>query len=320
MRADRLLSILLLLQARGRMTAGVLAEELEVSVRTIYRDIDALSIAGVPVYTDRGPGGGVSLLDSYRTTLTGLKRDEARALLMLGIPAPLAELGMGQELGAALRKLAAALPAAFQGDDERVRQRIYLDPTGWSRSGEGMPHLETIHRAIWEDLLLQVRYQLPFETQADWQVAPYGLVAKDQAWYLVCDRDGHVRALRISRVLEARALEEGFVRPADFDLVAFWRLWCTERETNRPHYAVSVRVEPALVPFLSIVFGDRVVEAAPPDADGGTEMEVEYESLYEARQHLLGYGGSVQVLRPWALRQSIRDFAQQTVKRYARGP
>ncbi len=316
MRADRLLSILLLLQARGQMTAQALAEELEVSVRSIYRDIDALSMAGVPIYTDRGPGGGVSLLDSYRTTLTGLTRDEVRALFMLTIPAPLADLGMRQNLGAALRKLAVALPASFRGDGERVRQRIHLDPHGWSGTQGQVPHLGTIHRAVWEDRFLHLRYQLPFETVADWLVAPYGLVAKAQAWFLVCHRNGHLRTLRVSHVQEARLGEDGFERPADFDLVAFWRGWCADQEANRPHYPVTLRAEPAVVPFLHAAFEDCPEGEGRPDSEGWITLTVEYESFYEARQNLLGYGGAVEVLTPLALRQSVCDFAERIVERY----
>lgn len=145
MRADRLLSLLMLLQIRGRMTARELAKELEVSERTIYRDIDALSIAGVPVYGEPGPEGGYALVDSYRTNLTGLTEGEVRALFMLSIPAPLADLGVSHELRAALPKLSAALPNARRRDEERVRQRFHLDSTWWRQGEERVPHLQTIH-------------------------------------------------------------------------------------------------------------------------------------------------------------------------------
>ena len=206
MRADRLLSILMILQARGRVTAQQLAEELEVSVRTVYRDMDALSAAGVPVYAERGPGGGCSLLDSYRTTLTGLTRDEVRALFMLSIPAPLAELGVGQELKAALLKLSAALPASRRYDEAHVRQRIHLDSVGWSETVEPVPHLRTVQQAVWEDRKLQLTYRLPFEAQAEWLVEPYGLVAKAGTWYLVCTRNGSVRTLPVSSVTVSRSM------------------------------------------------------------------------------------------------------------------
>jgi len=152
MRADRLLSLLMLLQARGRMTARALATELEVSERTIYRDIDALSLSGVPIYGDRGPEGGYALLESYRISLPGLKEDEVRALYMLSIPAPLAQLGVGQELKAALRKLVAALPAAYRADAARVRQRLHLDAT--RTPGTGQLHLRCL-RQRWQPVGLR---------------------------------------------------------------------------------------------------------------------------------------------------------------------
>ena len=147
MRADRLLSILMLLQARGKMSAQALADELEVSVRTIYRDLDALSAAGVPVYAERGPGGGCLLLDSYRTTLTGLTRDEVRALFALSIPSALSELGIDDEARTALYKLSAALPASRRPDEAGSRQRVHLDPEGWSDPKAPAPHLQRIYQA-----------------------------------------------------------------------------------------------------------------------------------------------------------------------------
>jgi predicted DNA-binding transcriptional regulator YafY len=166
MRADRLVSLLILLQTRGRMTARKLAEELEVSERTIYRDIEALSEAGVPVYAERGPGGGCALLESYRTNLTGLNDEETRALFMLStpasIPAPLVELGVSQELKSALLKLSAALPASQRQEEERARQRVHLDSVAWSRSEEPVPHLAMIHKAVWRDLRLLITFQVAF--------------------------------------------------------------------------------------------------------------------------------------------------------------
>jgi predicted DNA-binding transcriptional regulator YafY len=322
MRADRLLSMLMLLQARGRMTAQVLAEELEVSVRTIYRDLDALSVAGVPVYAERGPGGGCALLDSYRTTLTGLSQDEVRALFMMSIPAPLAELGVSQALRTALHKLAAALPAAQRGDEERVRQRIHLDSIEWFQTVEPVPHLRTIQRAVWEDRKLHLTYRLPFEAQAEWLVDPYGLVAKASTWYLVCARKGHIRVHRVSRVLDARIADEGFERPMGFDLAAFWKEWRAGVEDSRPVYPVSVRVTPDLIPYLVQHFGDAVRDLIPraelPDSEGWITLTLPFETLEAARERLLGYGGAVEVLQPKALRDTILDFATQIVRLYTR--
>jgi predicted DNA-binding transcriptional regulator YafY len=330
MRADRLLSILMLLQSRGQMTAGALAGELEVSERTIYRDLDALSAAGVPVYAERGPGGGCALLDSYRTTLTGLTQEEVRALFMLSIPAPLAELGVGEELKMALLKLSASLPATRRGDEERARQRIHLDSSGWFETREPVPHLQTLQRAVWEDRYLHLTYRLRFEARAEWVVAPYGLVAKANVWHLVCAREGYLRVYRVSQILEAAIAEESFERPADFDLAAFWLDWCTEVEENRPYYPVVVRVAPDLVPWLPSYFGEPVreeiarsehvraqgVEDDSSDTEAWIRVTLPFESLYEARERLLGFGGAVEIMAPVALRESVVDFARQVVARH----
>ena len=322
MRADRLLSILMLLQARGRLTARKLAEELEVSERTIYRDLDALSGAGVPVYTERGPGGGCALIDSYRTTLTGLTQDEVRALFMLSIPAPLADLGIDGELKAALLKLSAALPATRRHVEERTRQRIHLDSTGWSETREPAPHLRSIQQAVWHDRKLYLTFRLRFGAQAEWLVEPFGLVAKADVWYLVCARKGHMRVHRVSRVLDATLSDETFERPPDFDLAAFWQTWCAEIEENRPHYPVSVRVAPEFIPWLPHCFGPPLREqfglVKPPDGEGWITVTLSFETVEEARERLLGLGGAVEVLEPQALRLSVLDFAMQTVSLYTR--
>jgi predicted DNA-binding transcriptional regulator YafY len=317
MRADRLLSIMMLLQARGRMTAQELAGELEVSVRTIYRDLDALSMAGVPVYAERGPGGGCALLDSYRTTLTGLTQDEMRALFMLSTPAPLAELGVDQELKAALLKLSASLPSTRRHVEERVRQRIHLDSMGWFEAREPIPHLRTIQQALWQDRCLRVAYQLRFEARAEWDVAPYGLVAKANVWHLVCGRQGSIRVYRVSRVVDARVLEETCVRPQD---------WCVAAEENRPSYPVTLRVSPELVRWLPYTFGKTIgaviggsqdsADVGPPDAQGWITVTLPFESLESARDRLLSLGRAVEVLAPIALRRSVLDHAEQIVNLY----
>ena len=320
-RADRLLSILMLLQARGRVTARQLARELEVCERTIYRDLDALSAAGVPVYAERGPGGGCALLEGYRTTLTGLTQDEVRALFMLSIPAPLAELGVSQDLRAALLKLAAALPVTRRGEEERVRQRIHLDPVGWPEHVEPVPYLRTVQQAVWEDRRLYLTYRLPFDAQAEWLLDPYGLVAKAGAWYLVFAREGHVRVLRMSRVVAARLSAETFGRPAGFDLGACWRKWCADSEANRPSLVVQALVAPELVPHLVQQFGDQmeqgITESQPADREGWIPVTLSFESLEAARERILGYGRAFKVLTPWVLRESVLDYARQIAALYA---
>jgi predicted DNA-binding transcriptional regulator YafY len=303
------------------MTARDLSQELEVSERTIYRDIDALSIAGIPVYGESGPEGGYALLDSYRTTLTGLSEGEVQALFMLSIPAPLADLGVSQELKAALLKLSASLSDDRRQDEQRVRQRFYLDATWWHQGETAVPHLQSIQQAVWEDRELMLHYKLPFLiTEFEHIVSPYGLVAKAGVWYLVCVRQGRWDVHRVSRLLDVRMLDSSFTRDSDFDLAAFWQAWCAEREREQSYYSVIVRVVPNLLPRLSAHFGGTVrydpTHSATPDAEGRVTVELAFESLEAARDRLLDFGRAVEVLKPTALRVSIQDYAQQILALY----
>jgi predicted DNA-binding transcriptional regulator YafY len=319
MRADRLLSLLMLLQSRGRMTADDLAAELEVSVRTIYRDLTALSASGVPVYCERGPGGGVTMVEEYRTILTGLTPDEARALFMIGIPAPLMQLGVGQEFQAAMRKLSAALPESKRREEAQARQRIHLDSSWWFQPGDAVPSLSALQEAVWNDRWLRMKYRANFGAEVEQDVAPYGLVAKANLWHLVYAWQGSIRVVRASQVMTARVLPESFVRPPDFDLPAFWEGWCAEYEMERALYLAKVRVSPALLPYLASEYGGQsglLMRASSPDAEGWVTLDLPFESLAVARTRLLGLGRAVEVLEPEALRLSVLDFAGQIIQRY----
>jgi predicted DNA-binding transcriptional regulator YafY len=320
MRADRLLSIMMILQARGRVTARALAEELEVSERTIYRDMDALGAAGVPVYAEQGQGGGYALAERFRTDLTGLNEEETRALFMLSIPTPLLELGVSQELKAALLKLSASLPAARRLDEAWVRRRIHLDSEAWFQPREPVPYLGIVHRAVWQDRRLHVTYRLPFGTESGGLVDPYGLVAKTNAWYLVYALEGRIRARRVSDILDARLAEATFVRPVDFDLVSFWRDWCAEVEKKHVSYPVTIRAEREHLGGYLNFFGPDIRRAlgraGPPDDRGRVRFTLYFENLEGAREHLLGFGRALEVLKPHALRVSILDHAQQVVELY----
>jgi len=323
MRADRLLSLLMLLQARGRLTAQELALELEVSERTIYRDINALSASGVPVYAESGPGGGCALLDSYRTNLTGLTADEARALFMLSIPAPLDQLGVTQELKAALLKLAAALPEARRHDGERIRQRIYLDSLNWFQDVDAVPHLPVIYRAVWDDRLVAITLCLQFaafvDSRIEQVIAPYGVVAKAGVWHIIAARDDQLRVYRAADVIDARLLDETFTRCADFDLAEFWQKWCDGVEQDRPRYEVTLRLAPHFVPIAPHYLGDQVrapIEQATPDERGRVQIVTAFESLEEARARCLSLGYAIEVLEPAALRNSVIDYAEQIRRVY----
>jgi predicted DNA-binding transcriptional regulator YafY len=320
MRADRLLSLLMLLQTRGRLTARELASEMEVTERTIYRDLTALSAAGVPVYTERGPGGGISLIEEYRTSLTGLNSDEVRALFMLSVPAPLKQLGLGQQFKAALLKLSAALPDSRRAEQDLSRQRILLDSSWWFQSGEVVPCLQTVQQALWQNrpLRLQVRWDF-FNTCFEQEAEPYGLVAKASVWYLVYGRAGNVQVTRLSQVIEAEILPGAFIRPVDFNLVVFWETWCKEYETKEP-YLARVRLSPAVLPTLQTYLEERsrlspFVQSAS-DTQGWVTLELPFESFVSARTHLLGLGRAVEVLAPEQLRKSLVDFAEQIVGFY----
>jgi predicted DNA-binding transcriptional regulator YafY len=324
MRADRLITLLMLLQTRGRMTAQALAEDLEVSERTIYRDIDALSASGVPVYAERGPGGGCALLDNYRTSLTGLTSDEVRALFMLNIPVALDKLGVSQELRSALLKLSASLPQTRRGDEERTRQRIHLDSSWWFQGQEAAPHLQTLYQAVWQDRQLHLTLRLVYgplpNTRIERTVAPYGLVAKSSVWYLVYDRDGRMDVCRVSQVLDAQLAEASFTRRDDFDLAAFWKDWCAEFEQARPRFPVKLRLRPGVLAWLPLYLDERMRAQLPLAAvteNEPVELTLTFETLEEARGRLLALGRAAEVLEPRELRLSLADYARQIAAVYA---
>jgi predicted DNA-binding transcriptional regulator YafY len=323
MRADRLLSLLMLLQSRGRLPARRLAEELEVSERTIYRDIEALGMAGVPVYAERGPGGGCALLESYRSNLTGLTAAEVQALFMLSIPAPLAQLGVSQELKAALLKLSAAVPLAHRQEEERSRQRIYLDSTWWFQAEETVPCLPDIQQALWQDRRVKITYQLQFGAEVERVVSPFGLVAKTNVWYLVGEWNGAVGVFRVAAITRAQALDEAASRPPDFNLAAFWKDWAEGYEGRRGKFLVTARLAPELARDLPRYFGDNFLSAlaaaGPPDESGWVTLTLPFENIYTARDRILGLGAAIEVLEPPALRLSVIDFAGQIINFYAAG-
>src|SRR6266851_4179215 len=243
MRASRLLSILMTLQARGRVSAQVLADECEVSLRTIYRDIDALSASGVPVYSDRGSAGGYRLLEGYRTRLNGLSLEEARSLFFAGLTGPAAALGLGPVMAAAQLKLTAALPIEIRSAAERTRACFHLDAPGWFHGKELPVNLQEIALAVWNQHLIEIRYR-SWKAEMRRRVAPLGLVLKSGAWYLVGLVDDSARTYRIARVREVNVLDDTFERPLDFDLEAYWTQ-STERLENKLHQnRAIVRLSP----------------------------------------------------------------------------
>lgn len=319
MRADRLLSILMLLQSRGQMTAENLASELEVSERTIYRDLIALSITGVPVYTERGPGGGIKLLEDYHTSLTGLTPDEARALFMMSIPAPLAQLGAAKNLKAAMLKLSASLPDSRRQEEERARQRIHLDSSSWFQSDESLPFLEIIQQAVWQDRQLHIKSRVNINVEVEQDVYPYGLVAKTNVWYLVYGCKGIVRVIRVASIVEAALLSQGFTRPGEFNLATYWENYCSKFELDRASFQVRLCISPEIQDVLHLIFGTEAQDLAAraeKDASGWIAIDLRFESFSAARNRLLGLGRAVEVLEPEPLRKSLLDYALQIASVY----
>ena len=321
MRADRLLSMMMLLQTRGHITARELAERLEVSERTIYRDLEALSIAGVPVYTERGPGGGCVLAEGYRTGLTGLTETEVRTLFMSGTPGPLADLGLGQALEAALLKLLAALPQSHQRNIERARQRIHLDATAWSYSEETVPHLRTILEAIWQDSKLRLLYRKSGGEVSQRVVEPLGLVAKATVWYLVAAIDGgELRTFRVARIQEAELTGEIFSRPETFDLASHWTEASRQFESTWLRYHTTLRFSPTIIAELPFIFGEGITplieRAGAPDAEGWLTLKLSFESFEVALSRVLSFGTDVEVLAPLELRNKLLQFAASILAFY----
>jgi predicted DNA-binding transcriptional regulator YafY len=320
MRADRLLSLLMLLQVRGSITARELAERLEVSERTIYRDIEALSAAGVPVYAERGPGGGCKLAEGYRTNLTGLSGDEVRSLFVRGSAGPLADLGASKALEAALLKLLAALPSAHRRDVEHARQRLYMEAVGWYHSSDAVPYLQTLRDAVWYDHRVRITYRKRAGEVTERVVDPLGLVAKAGVWYMVAVSHGEMRVFRVSRVLNAEIVNEPCQRPEGFDLEHYWRAWSAEFQNMWPVYPVTVRVSPAFISVLPQIMGEsiyRLIEQAePPDAEGWITITLQFDSFEAARSNILGFGTFVEVLAPQELRQSVIQVANGIVEFY----
>ncbi|MFI7444611.1 helix-turn-helix transcriptional regulator [Nonomuraea indica] len=320
MRAGRLLSLLLLLQTRGRMTAPELAAELEVSVRTVYRDVEALASAGVPVYADRGPAGGYQLLDGYRTRLTGLTAEEASSLFLAGLPGPAAELGLAEVAATAELKLLAALPPEPRSHASRMRERFLLDVPGWYRTADDVPHLSEVADAVWEPRPLEMTYRRWGSEEVERVVHPYGLVLKGGSWYMVAAPQGErPRTYRVSRILRLRTLPGRFERPAGFDLSAFWQDYAREFRARMYTAEAVIRLAPGADGLLAYTLGGDVVTAAlaaagEPDADGWRTLTVPVESFRHARWLLLRMGASVEVLDPPELRammaEAVADLAE----------
>ncbi|MCU1359905.1 MAG: transcriptional regulator [Ilumatobacteraceae bacterium] len=318
MRASRLLSMLILLQLRGRVTAQALADEFEVSVRTIYRDMDELSAAGVPVYADRGPGGGFQLLDGYRTKLTGMTPNEAETLLLAGLPGAAADLGLAEPLAAARLKLLAAMPASSGEGAARVGERFYLDVVDWYRHAPPPPDLATVAQAVWQNQRLSIRYE-SWSATTRRRVDPLGLVMKAGSWYMVARANGNLRTFKIANVSDVHVLDETFEHPPGFDLAAHWQAALQRFEKSLQHGHAVVRVSPGAMSRLdrlSAAAMEAVVNAAPGD-DDWRQATIPIESVSAGATALLSFADEIEVLSPPELRAELARLAATVTQLYS---
>ena len=320
MRADRLLALLLVLQTRGKTTAADLAAELEVSVRTIYRDLEALSAAGVPVWAEGGPGGGCQLMEGYRSPLVGVTAEEAIALLAATSSTPLVDSGLGDDLAAAKLRLLAALPAETRQEVLAAVDRFHIDAPAWFRPALPVPHLASLVHAVRAERRIRLTY--PGRTPGAVLVDPLGLVAKAGRWYLVGTSKGRHLVYRADRVTKVELLAEGCQRPDGFDLAGFWGNWSEEFESGTHRVAASVRIHPQLWEALPEVFGEAVLakmEASDePDETGWRMIDLSFESVPAARTRLLGLGAQVEVISPARVRQAVAAAAAEVALLYRR--
>jgi predicted DNA-binding transcriptional regulator YafY len=311
MKSDRLVSLLLLLQARSPRSARELAEALEVSARTIYRDVEALSLSGVPVYAERGSSGGIALADGYRKAITQFSTEELHALFLAAAD-PLAELGVTGH-ARALDKLAGALPDLQRRAAQQARQRILLDHNRWYRLEQPAALLAVLRRAVWEDRQVEIEYRDRTGALTQRTIDPYGLVSKAGVWYVVArQQDGDYRTFRVERIATAQELSTRFERAPQFDLEAHWRSSNAAMQRPMEWYVATLYVAND---SLEWVMSYNVAEVVASDESGKT-LRMRFPSFRDAVREVAGWGGAVRVLDPAQLLQALAEHARELLARY----
>ncbi|MEM8532241.1 MAG: YafY family protein [Chloroflexota bacterium] len=320
MRADRLLSMMLFLSARNHMTARELATRLEVSERTIYRDINALSAAGVPIYTQPGTYGGVFLDENYRISLTGLSPTQIHALFMSRATGPLNDLGLADAIEQTLLKLFTALPSRQRNDVAQLQQRFYVDPTNWFQNDELSPFFAVLQQAVWEDRLLHMIYQTVEQGEIERTLESYALVAKGNVWYLVGKKPGGtMRNYRIDRLSQVQLKDTHFERDHDFDLVSYWEETRMSFEQHMrasfPPYLATLRIHTDVLWVFPAYKEGCYEQIESLNTTDWVTLRVTYDSLSEAHMHVLGLGTAVEVIEPQELHRYVLATAQAIVAR-----
>ena len=315
MRADRLVATLLLMQSRGRVTAAEVATELEVSVATARRDLEALSAAGIPVYPQSGRGGGWSLVGGARTDLSGLSATEAQALFLLVGPAA----AVSPEAKSALRKLVRALPQTFRADAEAAAEAVMIDPTRWGERERDRPDMVAmLQSAVVRRRQVRLVYVNGARERSERLVAPWGLVDKDDTWYLIAGTDRGRRTFRVDRIAEADATDEPADRPDDFELAEAWDEVVGKMEERRSTTWATVLIAPRFVPILRDHFG-RHCHADGTVDDGRTRVRLAAPTALDIARNLAGWGADVEVLEPETVRDELARIGTELAVRYADG-
>lgn len=314
MRADRLLTIILLLQTRGKMTAKALAEELGVSRRTILRDINALSFSGIPVYSEGGHGGGIALIEEYRTTLTGLNKFEVQTLFVANNQHALRDVGLGDAAEHLLMKPLAELSKINHSTADHIRQRLIIDPTWWWHDNTISPFWDDLQQAVYEDRLIVASYENFDGDVTERVLAPYSLVCKSSLWYLLAERDGELRTYRVSRFRSVRVLDQSFSRRSDFDLPTYWRTQMQSVENTFSGYRCKLQVHPERVSFVQWLMPGRWELVADADDRGWVAISLIMDPDILAKMLVFGLAGFVEVISPPELKGEVLTQARDLLQ------
>ena len=320
MRADRLLSILMLLQKHGMMTAHALAQALEVSQRTIYRDMDSLSSARFPVYADKGKGGGYALLPDYDLNLTGFNSRDIQALASLNIPGSMDEIGLGSSLRTALQKLLSAIDADPENDPAWMQSRFYMhSPARFFPHGRHT-NLPVIQKAVWEDRLItcRLRYPIHFGLSDPLTMAPFTLVTSDKRWYVIAARKTFTRVYPLENLIDVQLLHHCFERPDNYDPKNIWNQWQKVEAQLRNNFEVLVRITDEMMPWLPLLASNPFVSVKNQEREqaGWNLVRIYFDNLHQARTQILGFGSAIEVIQPESLRNSVIDYANNIKKLY----
>ncbi|URT72731.1 helix-turn-helix transcriptional regulator [Cytobacillus firmus] len=317
MRADRLIAIVLLLQNNERMTSRELAKELEVTERTIHRDMEALSAAGIPVLAERGKFGGWKLLENYRTNLTGLKAAEITTLLLSPSFEHLADLGISNDWKEARQKLLAAIPAPLKEGVKDISNRIHIDTSTWRETPRELKSFGIVQQAVWEEKKLQIKYEKADKQTSERIVEPLGLVAKGNTWYLIAASDAKIKTYRVSRIVDAELINENFSRPNHFDLADYWQESKQTFISSLPKFEVDVEISPAIIRRIN--FTGRFVQVLhtnKPSDNGWIPASLCFDTEQEAGEYILGFGNQIKIIHPVSLKERVKDLAESVVQLY----